>query len=297
MEYISVDLLKKIYTKGVINIKYQNKDELVEIICPSKEIREYWKSINYDLTILQIAILLVHSVNYFPFSMQIKLIKDMIDIALDKETKTILSNFLSKAEETLAFFKISEPDCVFEVISVDDSFIYKNPEKATEGLAFDYETALLIKDKCDLHVTEIIKRKIFFNGNYDGDDGIIGTITYTENGEISSIYGTEIGKSYRDEIPNFYVSLPHPFHKGDVVRNVNTGKFGVITSGPIEGEDFFAFEGNFKWKQEYEPLVVIEYLGEDNIIYHKHCDPTILESVSKEASHKLYEQYLKAKED
>lgn len=119
----------------------------------------------------------------------------------------------------------------------------------------------------------------------------------TENGEISSIYGSEIGKSYSEEIPNLYVSLPHPFHKGDVVRNVNTGKLGVIASNPIAGEDFFTFESTLKWKKEYEPLVVVDYLGEDNIIYHKHCDPTILESVSKDVSHKLYKQYVQAKQD
>lgn len=277
---------------------YKTKAEMMEIICPSKEIRDYWQSISFELTILQMATILVHSVNYFPYSMQSKIIKNMIDIAEDEETKIILSNFLAKAEETLAAFKTSEPDCVFEVMSNDDSETEDGyaSEDDSEGLAFDYDTALLIKEKSENRVTSIIKRRVYSNSLYSKkDDLFVGRIDYDKNGDICNISSEMVDEYYEDAIPNKYISMPHPFHQGDVVRNVRTGEWGVIESEPAPGKDFYEFEKHVPagFKYEYEPFIIVEHISEDGTFYHEHYDPTVLETVPKEDSDK-YELYMSA---
>lgn len=276
----------------------KTKEELMEIICPSKEIREYWKSINFELSFLQMATILVRSVNYFPYSMQKKIIENMICIAEDEETKAVLSNFLTKSEETLAAFKTSEPDCVFEVMSNDDSLTDEGyaSEDDSEGLAFDYDTALLIKEKSENTVTCIIKRRVFSHGQYnEKDDSDVGRIDYDKNGDICNIYSETAKEYYEEAIPNKYISMPHPFHQGDVGRNVRNGEWGVIESEPALGKDFCEFEKQVPagFKYEYEPLIIVEHISEDGTFYHEHYDPTVLETVPKEDSDK-YELYMSA---
>lgn len=269
----------------------KTKEELMEIICPSKTLRTYWQSINFELSLLQMATILVHSVNYFPYSMQSKIIENMILITEDQESKTVLSNFLAKAEETFAAFKTSESNCVFEVMSNDASLTEEGhaSEDDSEGLAFDYDTALLIKEKSENRVTSIIKRRVFANSQYDEEENsILGRIDYDKNGDISNIFSKTVGEYYDDAIPNKYISMPHPFHRGDVVRNVRNGEWGVVESEPLPGKDFYDFEKQIPaaFKCEYEPLIVVEHIAKDGTFYHEHYDPTVLETVPKEDSNK-----------
>ncbi len=89
--------------------------------------------------------------------------------------------------------------------------------------------------------------------------------------------------------------MPHPFHRGDVVRNVRTGEWGVVESEPATGKDFIDFEEQVPaaFKCEYEPLIVVEHLSHDGKFYHEHSDPTILETVPEEDSEK-YELFRSA---
>lgn len=37
---------------------YKTKAEMMEIICPSKEIRDYWQGINFELSLIQMVTIL-----------------------------------------------------------------------------------------------------------------------------------------------------------------------------------------------------------------------------------------------
>jgi len=264
----------------------ENIQDIFERVCPSKDTRKYWEKIDFKLTVMQLATIIVNNFNnYFNRTERLSMMSYLIKYADDEATKDTLQKYLdTEAAKYNAFIKKDE-NAVYEVFSVceDDS----NSEDNSEGLAVDFDTAMLMKEECGDRITKIVKRKLHRaneqQNNIKTDQ--IAVMEFTKDWKIEEIYCYEPQIDSYLVIPSIYVYLPHNFHDGDIVKNKN-GQWGVVESGINQGEDFAAFEKSIKdcWKVEYEPLIVVEHLNEGGQFYHAHYDPLTLERVKEEDS-------------
>jgi len=263
------------------------KETCLDRICPSMDTRKYWQEIGFELTIMQMATIVVNNFNnYFDRKERTLIISELLNLAEDDATRIVLNNYLDFEQEQYAEFIKNDTSTVYEVFSVYDSDNGETEDELSEGLACDFNTAMLIKETCEDRVSKIVKRKIYSTKNHDGE-GDIATMEFRKDGEIKEVY-FHVSKQDADSvIPSVYVSLPHNFHNGDIVKNKN-GQWGIVECGLKEGEDFTTFEKNLKgcWKVEYEPLIVVEHLNDGGQFYHSHYDPLTLEFVEKEESAK-----------
>jgi len=259
------------------------KEDCLELICPSKDTRNYWQEIGFELTVMQMATIVVNNFNnYFDRQDRIVIISELLNLAEDDSTKIVLNNYLEVEQAKYSNFIKNDIRTVYEVFSVFEKDNNEAEDELSEGLACDFNTAMLIKDKCEDRVSKIVKRKIYTTQNYD-DEGDLATMEFRKDGKIKEIYCHNSKQDADSIIPAVYISLPHNFHEGDIVKNKN-GQWGIVESSIKPGEDFTTFEQNLKacWKVEYEPLIVVEHLNDGGQFYHAHYDPLTLERVKVE---------------
>ena len=104
-------------------------------------------------------------------------------------------------------------------------------------------------------------------------------------------------RGYQDDvIPGRYVSFPFPFHKGDIVHNVDNDTYAVIISAPEKDESFTDFEKDmergFGKYHIFRPYCKIWELSVDGRIWPGHVHAFRLEPVQKKSDNrcKILEQ-------
>lgn len=100
-----------------------------------------------------------------------------------------------------------------------------------------------------------------------------------------------------DPIQSRYVSLPFPFHKGDIVRNVIDGTCGIILTAPKEKESFTDFEKNKRhglgYYDYFTEYICVYWLREDNTFHKRREHIFNLEPVTEIKNYNAVYKYLK----
>lgn len=121
----------------------------------------------------------------------------------------------------------------------------------------------------------------------DGDEkyGDIGSVLYNNRGEVSRFWSGEISEEelyYYEEknrFENAYISMPHPFRQGDIVKDMVTGDIGIVICDKTD-EDWESYDKKMKQSEfsDYsDVMVTVEFLYEESCFSHRHINPMRLE--------------------
>lgn len=264
-------------------------------IFPSQTIRDYWQEIGFAPNLADAALILYYN-HDFDLVKKVALMRGLEKFA-DAETKSRIGKYFEEVKSSMAEFQKDYDNAVFEVKverKWDESF-ERDYSYWSEVIAKDFNTALFMAKRffCDYYngkkYVQIAKRRVVVKKDFVKTKEMeekppvyeqVGTLNFNGDGEIESIsnewendlnsdailVGSFCVHDNSEAFPNYkYISLPMPFHKGDVVKNVVSGRYGVISKAPVQGKSFEKFEksktyglGTEKWFQQYTDIFEME---------------------------------------
>lgn len=83
---------------------------------------------------------------------------------------------------------------------------------------------------------QILKRRLYADGEIPNREAEqeLGCIYYSKKGKVCDCFSWEMDRSNYPDMRNHerfehaYVTIPHPFEKGDIVRVIGTGQLGIV---------------------------------------------------------------------
>lgn len=268
------------------NLKYNNLDEILRGIFPSKTVRKYWKQIHFQPALADVALILFYNQEK-PLCEKIALMQSLMHY-VDESTQEKIQKYLVAKEEELLEFQKEYDDTVFDVqveYTWEQNDFMQEYDYHSEVIVKDFQSALFMLNKlANNHMMshkffQIVKRRVVKKDDFsviDQDEGRavvyekVGCMEVGFDGYITSVNNEwendlnadsicigSFGVDDSEIFPNEkYISLPHPFHRGDIVRDVVNDCYGVVVSAPVANQSFEAFE-----KDEENGLGGKEYFG------------------------------------
>lgn len=266
-------------------------------LIPSSEVREYLKSINYQLTDFQKATLLWNT-RYKSLEEQLHKLTKMILATDDINLKLQLGKRYVYEQESVDKFKTQTENCIFVVCNEDDSGC---------GYFSLYETAF---QYCKENGYRKIRKYLLIKGNelprvrsngrvnpymfpsaevdtekYDGQS--LGYITFNEDDEILDIWSNEMPPKQEKEIESFnperfefaYTEIPFPktvFSAGTIVKDLQTQKYGVIATTEKEWNEFTKRVKNGLYVDFSDYALTVFFICDDGRWTHDHVNPIYL---------------------
>lgn len=214
--------------KGGINLNSQ----YWETIIPSQCVRDYLDEIGHEFTDRELATM-IYCLGFNCSMMRIhKMLNDLADQTADEQLKRDIREVIDFEQKEIAQVKQHIPNTVYMVELEEDNM--------ENGFFFTYDAA----EKWGKSLGErlkIIKYKIFTGTEAELDPkekfvySELGTVFYSEKGEILSCNSSEVEEETWDVIRDIYfreayTKYPYPFKKGDIVRNVLDNSIGIVIS-------------------------------------------------------------------
>lgn len=270
---------------------YNNLQAVYAEIFPSQTIRDYWQEIGFEPNLADAALILYYNSD-FDLVKKVALMRGL-EKFVDAETKSRIGKYFEEVKNSLEEFQKDYDNAVFEV-KVErkwDESAERDYSYWSEAITKNYNTALFMAKRIfhDYYngkkYVQIAKRRVVVKKDFVKTKEMeekppvyeqVGTLNFNCEGEIESIsnewendlnsdaifVGSFCVHDNSEVFPNDkYISLPMPFHKGDVVKNVVSGCYGVIGKAPAQGKSFEKFErsktnglGTEKWFEKYTDI-------------------------------------------
>ncbi len=302
-------------------VDYDNLQTIYAEIFPSQTIRDYWQEISFEPILADAALILYYNYD-FDLVKKVALMRGLEKFA-DAETKSRIGKYFEEVKNSLEEFQKDYDNAVFEVrVERKAGNLKRNYDPISEGITKDYSTAIFVAKKIFndgwgwKKYVSIIKRRVVVKKDFVKTKEMeekpqvyeqVGALIFNCDGEIESIgnewendlnsnaitIGSFCVHDNSEAFPNHkYISLPMPFHKGDVVKNVVSGNYCVVKKAPAKGKSFEKFEkskayglGDEKWFEKY--IDVFE-MREDGYLGYSSTHCFYLEAVSKDEDSYLY---------
>lgn len=272
-------------------IQYKGEEELMINFIESEDIRNYLEQEKYEFSDFEKAALIY---NNDKLSLQeketilIDIMKNTDDDELKKQIEIRISNnkkIIEKIEESDEGF--------FFILVINDEL-----GEEEKGYFTSYEVAKKygesFKSKYGIYKKSIVTQKEMLSEDIECkkiekfNASSVSGIYFNEKGEITDFWSEEIDicrdlqwlKGNRFE--NTYISLPHPFRRGDIVRVIGTDELGIVSEFSTT-EEWIEYD---KWAKSLgnkvdwtEVSITVDLLLEDGSFVHNHINPTNLEYV------------------
>ena len=254
---------------------------------PSKDMRNYLNKINFRFSDSEKATIIYNSNTCLQ-----KIHEELMQI-----TKTTENAVLRKQiEERLAWdlnsikmLKMNQGG-FFYALDVFDTW---DNEYENEGYYTTFEMAKLTAEKFARKY--IITKSKLYNKEMEPENGDInpeiGAIAFNAAGELDYFWSEAVAKKEwaanrierKSRFEEHYIPFPHPFHRGDIVKNLLTEEVGIIADIPVLEEDDINDDNNglldhlLFCKDYSDASIRIEFLLEDGQFRHDHVLPIYLE--------------------
>lgn len=255
-------------------------------LIPSKDVRAFMQNLGREFTDAEKATIIynLREDRTKRFDELRKLMEATNDLTLKKE----IQERFDYENKMFDSFATARQDCVYVLCYCD--YESEDGRMITE----EYFSNLEAARKWGLSLEQdyqVDKVRIQTIAECDPDEDLyerIGSANYDENGILTYIQSDEVDEKENpryndDECQRFelaYVTIPHPFKHGDVVRNVITGGIGIVYSwnSKWDWDKFEAYLHECGLSGDYPDIGMnVEMLHENGDFCHTHPSPLELE--------------------
>lgn len=201
----------------------------MEQYIPSKDMRNYLDKINFRFSDSEKAIIIYNS----NICLQ-KIHEELIQIAKTTENAVLRKQIEERVAWDLNSIKMLKMNQggFFYALDVFDAW---DNEYENEGYYTTFEMAKLTAEK--FAKKYIITKSKLFDKDVEPEKGDInpeiGAIAFNANGELDYFWSKSMAKrewaarriERKSQFEERYISFPHPFQKGDIVKNVLTNEW------------------------------------------------------------------------
>ena len=174
-----------------------------------------------------------------------------------------------------------------------DVFDTWDNEYENEGYYTTFEAAKRTAEKFARKY--IITKSKLYDKEMEPENGDInpevGAIAFDATGELDYFWSEAVAQKEwaanrierKSRFEEHYISFPHPFQRGDIVKNVLTDEVGIIADIPVFEKDDINDENNglldrlLSYRDYFDASTRIEFLMEDGQFRHEHVLPIYLE--------------------
>ena len=243
----------------------------------SKDLKQYLKEQNRTFTDAEVATLIFNS------EKEISVIhEELMKIKANTEDKLLAKEIEERIEyDKASLDKISEAgeDILF-TLEIKEDGEYEN-----EGYFREYRNA---KEYADTFHEDYVINKVRFSDQtcrLQTANNDLGSVTYDKNGNARYYWSIEMKQETypdfeeKDRFENSYISIPHPFRNGDIVKNIATGRIGIVTCFNDQA-DWEEYDNSMKTSDTADfsdAMVTVEFLYDDGCFSHDHIRPMYLE--------------------
>lgn len=245
---------------------------MLELI-PSKDVREYCKSIGHEFSDFEKATIIYNS--NMTEEEKSKLLKKLADVTNDENTKTQIYERLEFDTKKLATFKNNCGDYIYAVLTEEDEEV--NGYLSVYDLAVKYGKNQ--KKKFKIRKYKIMGKELMIS------DHLVGEVDFNEDGKLISLWsdgiteGADIDCENVQRFESRYIDIPHPFERGDIVRILTYGGVGIVETSRKEWEKYMEIITNGVFVDWSDASITVTYLLEDGGICHSHINPIYLEKI------------------
>ncbi|MCR4647450.1 MAG: hypothetical protein K5776_00060 [Lachnospiraceae bacterium] len=273
------NMFKK-YTRKEFNkndIQYNREKELLEVVIPSKDVKDYCKKTEFVFTDFIMAGLISHA--RMPYFRKIDELKNIRANSKDIELNNQLEEYIDFLEYTYKSF----------VCNDNGKYVYKlSPTERKDDeenyLFSSYEAAREYSLKLKNEKYEIIRTKVFMNATeIENDDCDMfcdeyAEAQYDQRGDLISCYSGEIPDPSDTDSAFYiaYVYIPFPFRDGDFVVDINDNILGMIIGVGNEEEMQKRYVKSEFLRDYTDYNICVESLREEKDEYdwaYDHCSP------------------------
>ena len=288
-------------------------NKLLEKYIPSKYYLNYLKENNISCSDYQVAAILSHCIKD-PFKLNEEL-SFIYDNTNDEKLKEEIEIKINDDNRLYDIFKDnSDRQAVYVVYTKDEDDEYDNYgyfyhfdlafQKALESKKeFKIEKQKIQDDNPQKQIIQGVWNPHYFDDvidKYESDDyqECLGTISYDTNGDIEYFYVKDISKetdeeiikeAYKDNFENVYMHLEHPFEIGDIVKDINLNKVGIVELSKQEYDEFSKKVKDGFYADDFDSGSVVSYLCDDGHFFHEHPLPFFLEKYEPDKNDDEYD--------
>lgn len=303
------------------NLTFRNLDEILRAVFPSKTVRKYWKQIHFQPKPEDVALILYYNED-IPLCEKIALMRALLNY-VDEDTKVRIQKYLDGITNELQEFKKEYEDTVFDIqveYTWEEQNFRQEYDYHSQVIVKDIQSAIFMMNKlANDHMRsrkffKIVKRKVVSQTEFSVINPDVGRATVYEkvgfmrvsvDGYVEqldnnlsndlnddSICIGSFGVDDSELFPNGkYISLPFPFHRGDIVRDVVNKCYSVVVTAPVENQGFAEFEkdeekglGDKEYFTQY--VNVLEFDEQDGTFGNTTTHAFYLEKVNEEHSYR-----------
>ncbi len=254
---------------------------------PSKAVKKYMEFKNIHLTDFEKASLIYNAEKTCNLASKHDVLREIMDNTQDRMLKQQIAERLEEDENILSTFIRNQNGAIYKVQTYDE-----NGKNAEEQYFTSFKTASeSVKEYMEkvppLWQEYQIEKFLLYR---EGEKPVIGEDTWDESclgiaffnlqGEMTYLdsleYESKIDTCDVKRFEKHYLSLRTPFRAGDIVKNITTGRYGVVWLAGENHEklDRLAREGNADFS---DAAICVEYLYDDGDVCHDHPYPWELE--------------------
>ena len=293
------------------------KNSLLDFI--SQTLNQYMQQNNLHFTDFEAAGL-IHNSN-LPPEKRLRRLEALSAKTDDSRLKSQIATRLQVDREDMDIFKNNAKGCVYVVNSKEDGEYYPcgyfaNFELALQhgkrqGCSFEIEKHRIV----GLNGMQPLKSKGYLNPNltehtditelvdeYDDDDFLCsdGCFHYNKDGVLTYFH---CANELRDDkevmsllydlnrFENAFIFMPDPFEFGDIVKETEFGKVGIVETSREERDRFHKRirSGELTGCDFSDAYIIVEFLHEDGTFSHDHVNPAFLEKYEPKEGDDDYE--------
>ena len=271
---------------------YDDSKSLIESIVPSKDMREYHKSLNYTYSDRIIAALI--SWSDMPYFRKLDALKKVRNESDDDDLIKQLNDYIDYMEYSFKSVKFDEDrKCIYRLdVQWNDDGEYEE-----NGYFIKYEDALDFSKRA-INVRKSIEKICIIKSKEDYADiedeyiyNNAGSVTLDRDGTVIYCWAGDVPEPYIEEaFYSSYIPIPYPFRQGDIVKILNdNNRLGLVQGSKTEAEieaEYEKFKDNFDYS-DYQVIVESYYYDSSDDSFgwnHQHVSPLNLELVDIDRS-------------
>lgn len=268
-------------------------------LIPSKDVREYLASINYELTDFQKATL-IWNTHYDSLDEQLNAIMKIAIFTDSMDLREQIGERILFEKDSIKKFQETTSDCIYVVYDEDDSdtghFTHYDTARqfCVDNGYKNIQKRLLIKDtnipqvrpngRWNPYISPELNIEI---EKYDGQS--LGSITFNDKYEIRRIWSNEMPIKREKQVDSFnpdrfesaYTEIPFSlsnFKEGTIVHDLRSDRYGVISTTTEEWEKYMECVHNGLQVDFIDYSLTVYFICESGRWTHDHIHPIYLVS-------------------
>ncbi len=274
---------------------------MIDII-PSKQMKEYLREMGFIFSDHQKATLIWNASQY-TWCEKLEALKELAKQTSDEIVKQQVQERVQYEEKCFDIFQDNSSNIYIYIVSnMEEEEEYSLKSEAAISYAKEqaiknketymvYKQLLLMtKDrpttiKSNIQVNPNVFSEVEFLEEEKYNCGPIAHITINSNGEMESIYSNELSNEEDDKVSIFkqerfedkFIPIIFPFEKGDIVKYIPTGEYGVVKLSQEQWKQFLEKVEQGLYVDFIDMSIVVVFLTEEGYWSHKHINPLELE--------------------